>query len=82
MRLNGDDFKAKGPTFTQAWEILHGGCDIPPSLELFEHELEVHRKGDPSRKITPNPSLAPQGMARRLVERYHRTTMSFPDDKE
>lgn len=80
--LNGDDFKGKGPQFEEAWRILQQGCKYPASLEVFEEELKAHREGCTRRRITANPNLTPAGMARRLVEGYHLTTMSFPEDVE
>lgn len=61
---NQDDFRAAGTPFWQAWLTLHEGCDVPPSFELFMHELDLMRRG--GRIVTPGQA------AWAIVARYHR----------
>jgi hypothetical protein len=72
LRDAAKDYEAKGPRYSAARRILERGCEIPPSLEVFEHILETGRK--------TNPSLTPEGMARRVSESYHRTAWNGPED--
>lgn len=65
MLTNEDAFRAKGPEYTAAFQILALGCEIPPSLEVFEHEMEV-------RPLHPYRAQGPEAMASSLVQRYHR----------
>lgn len=44
MKTCADDFGAKGEAYRQARRILEAGCDYPPSLEVFEHEMEQRRE--------------------------------------
>jgi len=38
-----DYYNQPDEAWGEAYEILLGGCDFPPSLEAFEHGLEVTR---------------------------------------
>lgn len=71
MRTNADDFRARGGRWTEAWRSLNAGCEFPPSLEVFTHELELKRR--------ETPNMAPDLLARRLVESYHRVQGFFSD---
>ena len=62
LRDSADDYAARG--FKKAWEILADGCEIPPSLEVFEEEL--------MRAQLKNPSLDSVRVARRLASTYNR----------
>jgi len=68
LRTEADLFYAAG--YRRTWEILHAGCEIPPSYELFTHELKEARKA--------RPALRPEEVAQSIAERYHRTKL-FPD---
>lgn len=63
--MNGDDFYDKWhEDGDRAFAILQDGCEFPPSLEVFEHELEAKRKrGAP---------LTVLNHARYLVDNYQR----------
>lgn len=44
-RLNGDDFFDRWhEDGDAAFQILQDECEVPPSLEVFEHGLEVARE--------------------------------------
>lgn len=64
-----DLFIAAG--YRRTWEILRGGCEIPPSFELFTHELKEARKAR-------GPQVRPEEVALNITERYHRTRL-FPE---
>lgn len=64
-RLNGHDFIGKGYGWDGVWDILVTGCEVPPSLEGFEHGLEQARTN------TRKP-LSIQKYARALADNYQR----------
>lgn len=64
-KTNEDDFNARGSAYRSAFDILHQGCEVPPSLDVFETELMDMRKRT-SRAVTPPEA------ARDIVKRYHR----------
>ena len=66
------DFKAEGPRYGAARRILERGCEVPPSLEVFEHQLKLDQE--------KNPRLCPEALARRLSESYHRTQGFFGEN--
>jgi hypothetical protein len=65
------DFVKKG--HAAAYEILARGCDFPPSLEQFEHELLVARRRQ--------QSITVDGLARRLSDSYHRVRGLFGEEE-
>lgn len=69
MRDSTTDFFERGPSYAAAREILLRGCEYPPSLELFEHELKQARRAHPELKV--------EGLARRLSDAYHRVEGFF-----
>lgn len=38
---NRDDYVTQGPAHAEAWLILEQRCDVPPSLEVFLHEISM-----------------------------------------
>lgn len=69
-RTAADDFFDRwGVQGDDAWGILADGCDVPPSLEVFEHGLEMAR----DRSHTP---IAVQRYARTIVDSYKRVEPS------
>lgn len=71
MRTNGDDFcRQRDRAWTEAFDILVDGCEIPPSFELFQHGLEQ------TREKAAQP-VTVQAYARYVVESYHR--VPFPE---
>lgn len=60
-RDNFTDFQNAGPQYRNAWEIV-ARLEVPPSLEVFEHELERRRDSHPSLTVT--------GFARMLADSY------------
>jgi hypothetical protein len=63
------DYMERGPEYRQAWQVLARGCEIPPSIELFEQELQDQRRA--------RPGLSVRKLAESLAERYQRVT--FPE---
>jgi len=57
-------YLARGEEYGAAYEMLARNCEYPPSLEQFQHELMVAKRGRPMLTVT--------GMARRLSDGYHR----------
>lgn len=64
LRDNADDFVESGLHFLQAWTIL-GGCECPPSHEVFEHGWET--------AAHEHRGLKPQMYAHQIVAKYNRT---------
>jgi hypothetical protein len=58
------EYTGRGPTYARAFEILSKGCDVPPSLEVFEHELGSRRRS--------RPGLAPEECAVAVAQSYRR----------
>lgn len=56
------DYRRRGSSYAQAWEILAAACDTPPSLEVFEFQLAELRK--------KTPSLGVVAFAEQLAETY------------
>ena len=64
--MNGDDFFDRWhEDGDEAFAILQDGCEVPPSLEVFEHGLEKIRE----RSQFP---VALNHYARRLADEYMR----------
>lgn len=59
---NFEDFHRRGSHYRNAWEILSRACEVPPSLEVFEHQLEKRRDQHPSLTVT--------GFAQELANSY------------
>lgn len=59
---NEDDYE-------EAWEILRDGCEVPPSWDVFTHEVEELRKAN------PQAVLSVQDVAERIVKRYRRISL-------
>lgn len=79
-RTNYEDFSARGPSYSEAWEILARGCEVPPSLEVFDAQLTARREGrDGKPGFCPpaRPSLSVMEHARSLGEAYHRVRGFF-----
>jgi hypothetical protein len=70
-RSSAEDYAARGTLYQEAWEVLARGCEIPPSLEQFDHELNERRRS--------NSSLTVVGCARRLADGYHQTKFVVDD---
>jgi len=68
MRTEAELFLAAG--CKRSREILDAACEIPPSYELFTHELTEARKA--------RGGIRPEEVAQSIAERYHRTKL-FPD---
>lgn len=63
---NEDDFlNRRDGAWGKAWDILLEGCEIPPSMEGFDHGLELTR----SRSRAP---ISVQQYARTLSDNYQR----------
>lgn len=57
-----DIYAYAGPEYEQAWDILHDGCRVPPSLEQFEHVW--------SQMSRQTPGITAERVARVLVNTY------------
>jgi hypothetical protein len=67
------DYTVRGSAYQIAWRTLVEGCDVPPSLEVFDHELALARRG--------KPMMTPEAQARRLAAAYQRVGGFFPEDE-
>lgn len=63
---NEDDFVVRGKAYEEAWEILAEGCEVPPSWDVFMHEVEEMRTTNPTRVISV------QEAATSIARRYRR----------
>jgi hypothetical protein len=66
-RTCADDYAEAVPVYDRyedAYRILAEGCEIPPSLEVFQHQLRAERQR--------TPSVTAVGLARRLATDYRR----------
>lgn len=61
---NHSDFVGRGEFYQLAWGVLHQGCEVPLSLEVFDYMLAETRK--------TRPSLGVVDFARMIVAGYHR----------
>ena len=68
------EYGRKGPRYREAWDTLVNGCDVPPSLDVFDHELKIARRAA--------PMLTVEGLARRLSQSYHRVSGFFGPEAE
>lgn len=66
---NEDDFTVRGRAYEEAWEVLRDGCEVPPSWDVFTHEVEELRK------VNPELVLSVQDVAERVVKRYRRIAL-------
>ena len=66
LRTTADDFSVqKDDSYRIAWAALTQGCEIPPSLEVFQYSLERAR----SRARTP---ISVVQHARLIADTYQR----------
>lgn len=61
--MNASDFERKGSDHHSAFAILAERFTVPPSLEVFDHELTLARRG--------RPGLTPDRFARSLALSYN-----------
>jgi hypothetical protein len=82
LRDSAADYRQRGPIYSRAWEILSRKCEVPPSVEVFDHELEHAREGKGRYRGKGQASLTVIAHAQRVADSYHRTAFSVPDDVE
>lgn len=58
--VNGADYSECGWPYAEAWEIVAGGCEVPPSIETFLYGF------------ARSPAVTPQQYAHLVVDAYRR----------
>jgi hypothetical protein len=64
------DYNSRGPSYQRARATLERRCEIPPSLDVFDHELALARCHD--------PDLTVEALAMQISNKYHRVNGFFP----